>query len=473
MSKAESGKILDPCLAIVLLGEENFWNVMTGKLDCLYFDRQKCGRKKLITKEYLPIFHHLAKTFREWTSIDLANCLRDHGLADVSTSTMRRALQELNVRKTTAIADVLTDIHKQKRLEWCEKMRLGLHVKPWLFDNWLISDEVRFSLDGHGMPQIHIMKEESRYDAHLQKKAPNYRGSLMYWGVISREGPVCLVKVTGTVDKLEHWGPIKNMNQDHYQDLLMTHLLPYLEEKRGICVSAGKTNYRMYLFFCCEYCPVHDRLIGWLSDFGIVERRCTDCLIVWFTRRCVYSHVENDAPIFWLSGHYSSVLATEKPWFECYWKLLGIHQAGAGEVSRDHAGWHWAPRSGTVGQTDHQGVLREVVRFHPWPSGCSYCQQGSSCEILKVFFWLSLVCFLLKIGVISSLWMFTLNKSDFCRSATFSLVGCKAFCVQLYIYIRIYKYYNTWYTCRFFLPYSFRIRAFSVWVRPAFPVPAW
>ena len=55
----------------------------------------------------------------------------------------------------------------------------------------------------------------------------------MFWGVISRTGPVRLVKVTGIVDELEHCGPIKNMNSAMYQNLLVAHLMPCLEENLG------------------------------------------------------------------------------------------------------------------------------------------------------------------------------------------------------------------------------------------------
>ena len=45
-------------------------------------------------------------------------------------------------------------------------MKIALMVKLWLFEDWLISDEVRVSLDGKDVPQIYIIKEELRYVEH-------------------------------------------------------------------------------------------------------------------------------------------------------------------------------------------------------------------------------------------------------------------------------------------------------------------
>ena len=55
----------------------------------------------------------------------------------------------------------------------------------------------------------------------------------MFWECVSRTGPVALVKVTGKVDGMEHWGAIKNMNSAIYEDMLTLHLLPYLEKNIG------------------------------------------------------------------------------------------------------------------------------------------------------------------------------------------------------------------------------------------------
>ena len=105
---------------------------------------------------------NLAHVFQKWTSKDIAQSLRDLGIAELSERTMQHVLQEMNIPKTTEVKDVLTARHKKIRLDWCEMMKIALMVKHWLFEDWLISDEIRVSLDGKDVPQIHIIKGELR-----------------------------------------------------------------------------------------------------------------------------------------------------------------------------------------------------------------------------------------------------------------------------------------------------------------------
>jgi hypothetical protein len=80
----------------------------------------------------------------------------------------------------------------------------------------------------------------------------------MFWGVVSRNGPVCLVKVTGVVEKLEIWGKIKTMDQYGYLDLLSAYLLPYLEEhpeaifqQDGASIHTSKVMMEFFTEFGC------------------------------------------------------------------------------------------------------------------------------------------------------------------------------------------------------------------------------
>ena len=131
-------------------------------------ERRKPGPTKKINANYQQCVLNLVQAYRDWTGKDIANFLRNLGIVDVSVSTMNLALKELKIRKVPAVRDVLTKRHKEIRLEWCNMMRIGLMVKPWLFESWLISDEVRVSLDGQGQPKIYVLKGESRFDEHLQ-----------------------------------------------------------------------------------------------------------------------------------------------------------------------------------------------------------------------------------------------------------------------------------------------------------------
>ncbi|OQV24982.1 hypothetical protein BV898_01191 [Hypsibius exemplaris] len=108
-----------------------------------------------ISSNLTPIVKQLVTTkkFRSYTHKDVANCLRETGIVDVSESTICRTLKKLEIRKTRLIKDVLTDFHKKTRLNWCVRHQLALWVRPWYFDDWLISDEFRVSLNGKGVLQ--------------------------------------------------------------------------------------------------------------------------------------------------------------------------------------------------------------------------------------------------------------------------------------------------------------------------------
>ncbi|OQV22968.1 hypothetical protein BV898_03019 [Hypsibius exemplaris] len=52
----------------------------------------------------------------------------------------------------------------------------------------------------------------------------------MFWGGVPRYEEVALVNVTGIVEKIEHWGPIKTMDQHKCKDLLSAYLFPFLKK---------------------------------------------------------------------------------------------------------------------------------------------------------------------------------------------------------------------------------------------------
>ena len=212
-----------------LFGHNKIWggkllkryNGLTG---LSFEERKKTGRKQKVNANYRPFVLCLAKEYGDWTAKDIAITFRGMGVVDVSAMTMNHVLNDMEIRKTTAMWNDLTPRHKAARLDWCEMMRIALMVKPWLSESWLISDEVRVSLDGEGMPRVHIVRGEFRYNAYLQVrirlidclinlkffcidwlmrlflnaafflkktnwlvlfffkvKAPNYRGSVMFW----------------------------------------------------------------------------------------------------------------------------------------------------------------------------------------------------------------------------------------------------------------------------------------------------
>ena len=70
--------------------------------------------------------------------------------------------------KKSLLSETLSKRHKGIWLDWCNIMRIGLMVKPWLLGSWRISDEVRVSLDGQGLSRIYILRGELRFDEHFE-----------------------------------------------------------------------------------------------------------------------------------------------------------------------------------------------------------------------------------------------------------------------------------------------------------------
>ncbi|OWA53134.1 hypothetical protein BV898_17569 [Hypsibius exemplaris] len=55
----------------------------------------------------------------------------------------------------------------------------------------------------------------------------------MFWGVISREDPVCFTNATEEVKGLKVFGKIKTLKAQYYLEMLMHHSIPHLDRVNG------------------------------------------------------------------------------------------------------------------------------------------------------------------------------------------------------------------------------------------------
>lgn len=141
-----------------LFGQKKSWASEVAKRhDPLTFsplkERGQIGRPRKFGDNLDETVEKFVMTFRQSTSKDISEALKDIYCA-VSARTIRRYLANLGFRKVGAVKDVLTADHKLRRLNWCLDKQRQMIVNPNLFDNWLISDEVRVSLDGQCRPQV-------------------------------------------------------------------------------------------------------------------------------------------------------------------------------------------------------------------------------------------------------------------------------------------------------------------------------
>ena len=133
---------------------------------------------------------------------------------NVSRDTIRRRLRNAGIISRVAKKDPLTLAQKVLRYNWSRRHR------QTNFNYWLFSDESSFELADLCAPKrqyVHRRNGEANLDCCVQPANVKDRRSLMVWGVISREGRVCLAFVHGVIDRWQ------------YIQLLQQYLLPYLD----------------------------------------------------------------------------------------------------------------------------------------------------------------------------------------------------------------------------------------------------
>lgn len=140
-------------------------------------------------------------------SAALASGSPRRGSIKVAPSTIRRSLNDMNYKNSTPTrVPHLTEIHKQKRIEWCKK-----HEKM----NWkkvIFSDETMIELDRCKLRQWHPRGKRPT------KSSTKFSRKMMFWGAICANHTGPLVRVSGT------------LNSEGYTRLLQTNLLPWMTE---------------------------------------------------------------------------------------------------------------------------------------------------------------------------------------------------------------------------------------------------
>jgi transposase len=141
-----------------VFGQSRTWAIQVSKrYDPITYlplqNRGEIGRPRKFGDNLDNAVDLYAKTFRDSNSKDITSALKNVGI-EISARTIQRYLKNLGFRKVGAIKDVLTADHKARRVAWCLEKQRELILKPNMFHDWLISDEVRVSLDGQCRPQV-------------------------------------------------------------------------------------------------------------------------------------------------------------------------------------------------------------------------------------------------------------------------------------------------------------------------------
>ena len=133
----------------------------------------------------------------------------------VSRWTIRRRLLEKKVRVHVALQDVLNQVQKRNRVQWCRR------YIDYDFSNVIFSDECIFQLRrARTCGQVRVYRRRGeRLKAASIFSVPyvERQGTLCIWGCLSASGFGCLRILSGT------------MNSEKYCDTLESYLLPSVD----------------------------------------------------------------------------------------------------------------------------------------------------------------------------------------------------------------------------------------------------
>lgn len=133
--------------------------------------------------------------------------------------------------RTSAKKLFLSPSTRLARLRWCKEQLKLLARSPTFFNRVLFSDEVRFGLSSDG-PIWVWRRANERYRPQCTIGRSSVRKSIMYWGCISYDGTVSLVRCTN------------NMKASEYIDTL---------EEAAIQVASSECG----LVFMDDNAPIH------------------------------------------------------------------------------------------------------------------------------------------------------------------------------------------------------------------------
>jgi transposase len=152
---------------------------------------------------------------RTLSSIQLQNMLDATRFVQVSPTTVRRRLKEVNLRaRRPARCPILLPRHRRARLDFCRQH------ENWGMGDWqrvIFTDECRVSVQGaDGRQRVWRRPGERFADCAILERGRFGGGSVMIWGGISLNGRTDLVILGGP-----------SLNAERYiEDILQDHVVP-------------------------------------------------------------------------------------------------------------------------------------------------------------------------------------------------------------------------------------------------------
>lgn len=174
-------------------------------------DRLHLSRPKLLNREHYEFIDNALASNDELTSQHLRSLLvGEFPELRVSISTVKRARRELGwVVSSPKYCQLIRDVNKEKRLEWCKKMI----KKKEKFDDVIFTDESSVMLETHRRRCY-----RKRGTQRKLKARPKHPVKVHIWGGISKRGATSVVIFTGI------------MTATRYTKILDAGLLPFVQE---------------------------------------------------------------------------------------------------------------------------------------------------------------------------------------------------------------------------------------------------
>ena len=129
----------------------------------------------------------LASVHPNWSAKQLGDRAAALASARVSEWTVRRSLKESGIlKKVPTKIPLMTEEHKRKRREWCQKNR---HTD---FSNCMFTDESKFQF-------FRITRKRWCRNGTSEKMCSKFSPSVMVWGGIGKLGLTPLLEITGRI----------------------------------------------------------------------------------------------------------------------------------------------------------------------------------------------------------------------------------------------------------------------------------
>lgn len=172
-------------------------------------EKMRSGRPRTTTLEQDKRLFHLALTQPNVSNRFLSANAANHRIPMISHQTVGRRLKEFELEShLAATKPLLTNVHKQKRLAWCEARR------NWGYEKWasvIFSDESNYTLINRKTTTTVWRFSNEKYDNKFVKNVvQGGGGSIGVWGCIGQQGTGCCSTYPGRLNSAAYIEVLEN-----------------------------------------------------------------------------------------------------------------------------------------------------------------------------------------------------------------------------------------------------------------------